>query len=154
MQNFWVKTRECFYPKLTETPVQYNKVTSSLDFLQGLNLQRSFPTPPIVWKKINIELVIAHELLPSRLLSSHTNASITKIRHTSFYWWSHGLVFICFWKLEIYLCVCICLVLWCTSLLGQSCLFSVMELFSFTLYLFLWKHNSTWACMDLMTGRL
>lgn len=82
MQNFWVKMRECFYPKLAETPVQYNKVTSSLDFLQGLNLQRSFPTTPIIWKKINIELVIAHELLPSRLLSSHTSASITNIRHT------------------------------------------------------------------------
>lgn len=26
-----------FCPKLAENPVQYNKVTSSLDFLQGLN---------------------------------------------------------------------------------------------------------------------
>lgn len=32
IQNFWVKMRECFCPRLAETPVQYNKVTSSLDF--------------------------------------------------------------------------------------------------------------------------
>lgn len=46
--EFWVEMRECFFPKLAETPVQYNKVTSSLDFLQGLNLQSSFPIQAII----------------------------------------------------------------------------------------------------------
>lgn len=51
IQNFQMKMRECFCPKLAEILVQYNKVTSSLDFLQGLNLQRSFTTPAIIWEK-------------------------------------------------------------------------------------------------------
>lgn len=56
IQNFWVRMRECFCLKLAEIAVQCNKVTSSPDFLQGLNLQRSFPTSAIRWKKLTLYL--------------------------------------------------------------------------------------------------